>query len=135
MERQCVQEEVAATSNVTVMVRLNSDVSVHHQLMFDSSLVVASICAGAIISSLIVGVCLRFIYENIKSRVVANAILIILGAFGVFFTIFGWSWMFFQVPNREQFLPIFGFSVLYSLVFGLVLTSGLNKTESKKRKW
>lgn len=54
---------------------------------------------------------------------------------GVFFAVFGWSWMFFQVPNREQFLPVFGFSFLYSLIFGLIVTSGMKKTKSRKGKW
>ncbi|MFW9963497.1 MAG: hypothetical protein ACFFCX_08040 [Candidatus Sifarchaeia archaeon] len=52
----------------------------------------------------------------------------------VFLAVFGWSWMFFQVPNREQFLSVFGFSVLYSLIFGLIVTSGMKKTKSRERK-
>jgi ABC-type sugar transport system permease subunit len=100
--------------------------------MFDPSLFFASIYIGAVFSTLIVGLCLRHLLENPKLRVLYRGIVIILGAFGVFFAIFSWSYMLFQDPNLEHFLPVFGLTVLYSLIFGLIVTSGLNKTEKKK---
>ena len=103
--------------------------------MFEANLVVASICIGAVLASLIVGLCLRYILGNPKLRVRYREIVIILGAFGVFFTIFGWSWMLSLNPNLGHTLPILGFAVLYSLIFGIVVTSGLNRKKNRRRKW
>jgi hypothetical protein len=103
--------------------------------MFDASLFVPSIYIGTIFFTIIVGLCFRYLFGSPKLRFVTNVVAIILGAFGVFCTIFGWSWIFFHDPNLGHFLPVFGLSVLYSLIFGLIVTSGLNTTKKKKRKW
>jgi len=66
---------------------------------------------------------------------VSQAILIILGAFGVFLIIFGWSWILLQLPRVEYFWSALGASIIASLIFGIFVTSGLNKDEKKKREW
>jgi len=88
------------------------------------------IYVGAIATSIIVGFYLRYIYRNSELRVFSQAIVVILGAFGVFFVIFSWSLLFFDlgVP-LGVLLPTYGFAVIYSLIFGLLVTSRMNKTE------
>lgn len=103
--------------------------------MFDSPLVYPFICIGAIAATLIVGLSLRPIFSKSKLGITARLIVLFLAAFGVFCTIFGWSYMLFHDPNLEHFFPVFGFSVLYSIIFGLIVTSGLNKSEKRRRKW
>ncbi|MFW9894081.1 MAG: hypothetical protein ACFFFO_17895 [Candidatus Thorarchaeota archaeon] len=95
---------------------------------FDATIAIVPIIAGAMISSLVVGLCLRSIYRNPEVRVIAHAILIILGAFGVFITIFAWSHILFDNPLVPigGSLMILGLVILVALVIGFVTTSDMN---------
>ena len=94
--------------------------------MADSVLGFISTIFGAIISSLIVGIVLRVIYRNPEVRTVAHAIVIILGAFGVFCVITVGPILFF---GRSFGVLAWSLPILISLIIGLVATSGLNSAE------
>ena len=94
--------------------------------MFNSTLGIIATIFGAIVSSLIVGIVLRLIYRDPEVRTVANAIVIILGAFGVFCVL--------TVLPVLLYSSLFGvlawsISILISLIIGLVATSGLRSAE------
>ena len=90
--------------------------------VYNSTLGIVATIFGAIVSSLVVGIVLRLIYRNPEVRPVANAVVIILGAFGVFCLL--------TVSPILLFSRLFGVlawsvSILISLIIGLAATSGL----------
>jgi len=96
--------------------------------MFDYTLLLVASLLAAVISMSIVGFFLRYVYGHIESRVVAHMILIILGAFGVFLTIFA------LLASPTYFFYVLVSTVPYSLIFVLIVTSGLNKNEKSRKK-
>ncbi|MFW9871323.1 MAG: hypothetical protein ACFFFO_16045 [Candidatus Thorarchaeota archaeon] len=100
---------------------------------FDATLAYSAIAGGAVISSIIVGLILRWVYRNSETRV-AKVTLIILGAFGVFSTIFAWSHILFGYPFMSPIsgLVSIGYVILISIIFGVATTAGLNRKSEKE---
>ncbi|MFW9768101.1 MAG: hypothetical protein ACFFF9_02225 [Candidatus Thorarchaeota archaeon] len=101
--------------------------------IFDPATGIVAILAGVILSSLIGGLCLRYVYRN-SDHLFVGVMIIILGSFGVFCTLFAWSYIFSHV---DSFLPIgarmtiLGLVVLLPIAIGFVTTSGFNRTNKK----
>ena len=101
--------------------------------LFDSSLAYSAIAGGALISSIIVGLILRWVYRNSETSL-ARVTLVILGAFGVFSTIFAWSHIFFGYSFMPPIagLVYLGYVILISIIFGVITTAGLNRKREKE---
>ena len=116
---------------VALFVRLNSDTSVHNQVMADIILVsFGALFTATIATSLLVGLCLRRIYWNPEPSVAAHLFVIVLGAVGVFFIILGWSLILFLTKEVLGTVMVFLCAVFFSLIVAFPILTESARTES-----
>ena len=116
---------------VAFFVRLNSDISVHDQVMADIILVsFGALFTATIATSLLVGLCLRRIYWNPEPSIAAHLFVIVLGAVGVFFIILGWSLILFLTKEVLGTVMVFLCAVFFSLIVAFPILTESARTES-----
>ena len=116
---------------VALFVRLNSDTSVHNQVMADIILVsFGALFTATIATSLLVGLCLRRIYWNPEPSIAAHLFVIVLGAVGVFFIILGWSLILFLTKEVLGTVMVFLCAVFFSLIVAFPILTESARTES-----
>ena len=118
---------------VALFVRLNSDTSVHNQVMADIILVsFGALFTATIATSLLVGLCLRRIYWNPEPSVAVHLFVIVLGAVGVFFIILGWSLILFLTKEVLGTVMVFLYAVFFSLIVAFPIMTESTRTENDK---
>ena len=116
---------------VALFVRLNSDTSVHNQVMADIILVsFGALFTATIATSFLVGLCLRRIYWNPEPSIAAHLFVIVLGAVGVFFIILGWSLILFLTKEVLGTVMVFLCAVFFSLIVAFPILTESARTES-----